>query len=77
MGFDFIFSVFGSMTTAGSSGIVAVSRQVRSLSVIESILGVLYLAVMISRLIDAYRPTDSRLQRVPTISSNLLSSGRK
>jgi hypothetical protein len=58
MGFDFIFFSFGSMTTAGSSGIVAVSPQVRSLSVIESILGVLYLAVMISRLIGAYRPDD-------------------
>ncbi len=43
------------MTTYGSNGIVAVSPQVRSLSVIEAILGVLYLAVMISRLVGAYR----------------------
>jgi hypothetical protein len=56
MGFDFIFFSFGSMTTAGAGGITAVSPQARSLSVIESILGVLYLAVMISRLIDAYQP---------------------
>lgn len=58
--FDFIYFSFGSMTTAGSSGIAAVSPQVRSLSIIESILGVLYLAVMISRLMDAYRPGDPR-----------------
>ncbi|QNI32196.1 hypothetical protein H7849_24945 [Alloacidobacterium dinghuense] len=57
VGFDFIFFSFGSMTTAGASSIVAVSPQVRSLSVIESILGVLYLAVMISRLVGAYRRT--------------------
>ena len=54
--FDFIYYSFGSMTTAGAAGIAATSPQVRSLSMIESILGVLYLAVMISRLMGAYRP---------------------
>ncbi len=54
--FDFIFYSFGSMTTAGAAGIAAASPQVRSLSMLESILGVLYLAVMISRLMGAYRP---------------------
>jgi hypothetical protein len=56
LGFDFVFFSFGSMTTAGAAGISASLPQVRSLSMIESILGVLYLAVMISRLMDAYRP---------------------
>jgi hypothetical protein len=56
LGFDFIFFSFGSMTTAGATGIAAASPQVRSLSMIESTLAVLYLAVMISRLMDAYRP---------------------
>jgi hypothetical protein len=55
VGFDFIFFSFGSMTTAGAAGIAAASPQVRSLSTIESILAVLYLAVMISRLMGAYR----------------------
>jgi hypothetical protein len=54
--FDFIFYSFGSMTTAGAAGIAAASPQVRSLSMLESILAVLYLAVMISRLTGAYRP---------------------
>ena len=58
-GFDFIFFSFGTMTSLGAAGIVAVSPQVRSVSVMESILGVLYLAVMISRLMGAYRPTYS------------------
>jgi hypothetical protein len=44
------------MTTAGATSIVAASPQVRSLSTIESVLAVLYLAVMISRLMGAYRP---------------------
>ena len=59
MGFDFIFFSFGSMTTAGAAGIAAASPQVGSLSTIESILAVLYLAVMISRLMGAYRPNQS------------------
>jgi hypothetical protein len=54
--FDFIFYSFGSMTTAGAAGITAASPQVRSLSMLESILAVLYLAVMISRLTGSYRP---------------------
>jgi hypothetical protein len=56
VGFDFMFFSFGSMTTAGATGIAAASPQARSLSMIESILAVLYLAVMISRLMGAYRP---------------------
>jgi hypothetical protein len=56
VGFDFIFFSFGSMTTAGAAGISAASPQVRAVSMIESILAVLYLAVMIARLMDAYRP---------------------
>jgi hypothetical protein len=56
VGFDFIFFSFGSMTTAGANGIAAASPQVGSLSMIESILAVLYLAVLISRLMGAYRP---------------------
>jgi hypothetical protein len=56
VGFDFIFFSFGSMTTAGAAGIAAASAQVRSVSMIESVLGVLYIAVMIARLVGAYRP---------------------
>jgi flagellar biosynthesis protein FliQ len=56
VGFDFIFFSFGSMTTAGAAGISAASAQVRSISMIESVLAVLYIAVMIARLMGAYRP---------------------
>ena len=59
VGFDFIFFSFGSMTTAGAASIVAASPQVRSLSTIESVLAVLYIAVMIARLMGAYRPNEN------------------
>jgi hypothetical protein len=54
-GFDFIYYSFGTMSSLGAAGMMAVSPQVRSLSVIEAILGVLYLAVLIARLMGAYR----------------------
>jgi hypothetical protein len=51
--FDLIYYSFGTMTCLGAPGIVAVSNQARSLSLIEAILGVMYLAVLISRLVGA------------------------
>jgi Ion channel len=53
--FDFIYYSFGMMTQLGAAGITAVTDQARSISVIEAILGQLYLAVLISRLVSAYR----------------------
>jgi hypothetical protein len=53
--FDFIYYSFAAMTSLGAAGITAVSAPARSLSVIEAILGVLYLAVLIARLMGAYR----------------------
>jgi len=53
--FDFIYYSFASMTSLGATGITAVSDQARSLTVIEAVLGVLYLAVLIARLMGAYR----------------------
>src|SRR5208282_2618617 len=38
--FDFVYYSFGTMTSLGAAGITAASPQVRSLSVIEAILGV-------------------------------------
>jgi hypothetical protein len=56
--FDLIYYSFGTMTCLGANGIIAVSNQARSLSIIEAILGVLYLAVLISRLMGAHgKPT--------------------
>jgi hypothetical protein len=53
--FDFIYYSFGTISSLGAAGITPVSGEARSLTVIEGILGVLYLAVLISRLMGAYR----------------------
>lgn len=55
--FDFIYYSFATMTSMGAPGITAVSGQARSITVIETTLGVLYLAVLIARLMAAYRHT--------------------
>lgn len=57
--FDFIYYSFGTMTSLGAAGITPVSDQARSVSVIEAILGVLYLAVLISRLMSTYKTRSS------------------
>jgi hypothetical protein len=44
------------MTSLGAAGIIAVTAEARSVSVLQTILGVLYLAVLIARLMGAYRP---------------------
>ena len=57
--FDFIYYSFCTMTSLGAAGITPVSSQARSFSILEAILGVLYLAVLIAGLIGAYRPKSS------------------
>jgi hypothetical protein len=53
--FDFIYYSFATMVSLGAAGITPVSAPARSLTVIEAIIGVLYLAVLIARLMSAYR----------------------
>lgn len=53
--FDLLYYSFGTLTALGANGMMAISDQARSLSVIESMLGVLYLAVLIARLMSGYR----------------------
>jgi hypothetical protein len=57
--FDLIYYSFCTMTSLGAAGITAVSSQARAFSILEAILGVLYLAVLITGLIGAYRPKSS------------------
>jgi len=67
--FDLIYYSFATLTCLGAPGITPVSTQARSISVIESLLGVLYLAVLISRLLNSYQMSalrDSRLSATKT-----------
>ena len=54
--FDFMYYSFCTMTSLGAAGITPVTAQARSFSILEAILGVLYLAVLIAGLIGTYRP---------------------
>jgi hypothetical protein len=54
--FDLTYYSFVTMTSLGAVGISPVSDQARSLSIIESVLGILYLGVLVSRLIAIYKP---------------------
>jgi hypothetical protein len=60
--FDLIYYSFATLTCLGGTGMAPVSTQARSITVIEGLLGVLYLAVLISRLLSAYHHRDARLQ---------------
>jgi len=57
---DLIYYSFATLTCLGASGMTPASTQVRSLSVIEGLVGVLYLAVLISRLLNSYQGKESR-----------------
>ncbi|MGA1982330.1 MAG: hypothetical protein ABSG84_07645 [Acidobacteriaceae bacterium] len=48
--FDFVYFSFGTLTELGAPGITAVVPVARSISLLESIIGILYLAILISRL---------------------------
>ncbi len=52
--FDLIYYSFATLTCVGANGISPVTAQARSISVIESLTGILYIAVLISRLLNAY-----------------------
>jgi hypothetical protein len=58
--FDGIYFSFVSLTTVGYGDMVPVSDVARSLSMVESVSGQLYLAVMIARLVGAHLQSRSR-----------------
>ena len=55
--FDALYFSLCTLTTAGYGDIAPVSRHARSLAAIEALCGVLYLAVLVSRLVSLYVKT--------------------
>jgi uncharacterized membrane protein len=49
---DYLYFSFSSMTTAGFGDIVPVSAAARSATLLEAVVGVLYPAVLIARLVN-------------------------
>jgi Ion channel len=60
---DFTYYSFLTMTSLGAVGISPVSDQARSLSIVQSVLGILYLGVLVSRLIATYKPIQGSPER--------------
>lgn len=52
---NFLYYSFGTLTSMGAPGIEPASQQARSLTIIEAILGVLYVAVLVARLVGMYK----------------------
>jgi hypothetical protein len=51
---DFLYYSFVTLTTLGYGDLLAVSKQARGLTMLEAIIGQLYLAIMISRLVSLH-----------------------
>ena len=60
--FDLLFYSFATLTTLGYGDIVPVTSPARSLAVVEAIIGVMYLAIIISRLVGIFITTSSSKQ---------------
>ncbi|WP_158749708.1 ion channel [Acidobacterium sp. S8] len=59
---DAVYYSFGTMTSLGAAGITPVSGEARLFTIIETLLGVLFLAVLISRLLSAYSTKSSAVK---------------
>ena len=51
---DYIYYSFGTITTSGSGNIVEVGPLVRSLSMIEAVIGIFYVAFIVSKLVASF-----------------------
>jgi len=57
---DFMYYSFVTLTTLGYGDVLAVSKQARGLTILEAIIGQLYLAIMISRLVSRHASDSQR-----------------
>ena len=57
---EFLYFSFATLTTLGYGDITPVNSYGRSLSLLEAVTGVLYIAIMIARLVSLYQPESER-----------------
>ncbi len=57
---DAVYFSFVTLTTVGYGDILPLSRILRSLAVVEAVIGQLYVAVMIARLVALYGDKQNR-----------------
>ncbi len=57
---DFLFFSFTTLTSTGYGDILPVARQAQSLTILEQLAGVFYVAILIARLAGLYQPRTSR-----------------
>ena len=57
---DLVHFSFVTLTSLGYGDITPISDQARSLAFLEVIAGNLYMALLVARLVGAYRPEDAR-----------------
>jgi hypothetical protein len=55
--FNAFYFSFSTLTTLGFGDITPVSKVARTLSIMETVTGTLYVAILISRLVSRYSPT--------------------
>ena len=60
--FDCMFYSFVTLTSLGYGDMVPISAQVRSLSILEAVSGIMYVAVLVARLVGLYAVTKSEGQ---------------
>jgi len=71
---DLIYFSFVTMTTLGYGDMLPVSNAARSLAILESVTGVLFIAILIARLVSAFDPTRTS---VPDIGSETGGEGEE
>jgi hypothetical protein len=57
---DFMYYSFVTLTTLGYGDVLAVSKQARGMTILEAIVGQLYLAIMVSRLVSLHTSDSQR-----------------
>src|SRR5262249_12239900 len=69
--FDCMFYSYVTLTTIGYGDIVPVTAQARSLSILEAVSGVLYVAVLVARLVGLYSATKYNVNPESTANNSV------